>query len=107
MSNTDYQAAKVGVTTTASRTDRLDRHTQEGWQLIQTWDVATGADAEDIETSILRWWRDDLEAPEAMTPDDMPQGGYTETAPLVLVDLDETVARIQAEVDRLAAARPL
>jgi hypothetical protein len=32
----------------------------------------------------------------------MPQGGYTETASLVHVDLDETTARIQAEVDRLA-----
>jgi len=32
----------------------------------------------------------------------MPQGGYTETASLVLVDLDETVARIDAEVARLA-----
>ena len=33
------------------------------------------------------------------------QGGWTETAPLVLVDLDEMVARIQAEVDRITTAQ--
>ena len=36
-----------------------------------------------------------------MLAEDMLQGGYTETASLVYVDLDETVARIQAEVARL------
>jgi hypothetical protein len=31
----------------------------------------------------------------------MIYGGHTETAPTVFIDLDETTARIQAEVDRL------
>ena len=70
---------------------------------MRTWDVATGVQAINIEQSILRWWRDDLGAPYALTKDDMPQGGRTETASLLWVDIDDTLARIQSEMDRIAA----
>jgi hypothetical protein len=33
----------------------------------------------------------------------MPQGGWTETASLILVDIDETIARIDAEIARIGA----
>lgn len=55
-----------------------------------------------VEQSVRRWWRDVLGAPEAVTAEDMPQGGYTETASLFHVDLDETAARIDAEVNALS-----
>ena len=99
-----WQAAKVGVTTTASKTDRIAAHTARGWNLLGTWSVPTGADAEDIENTILDWWRDELDAPDAVPAADMPQGGWTETASLVLVDLDETIARIDAAVDIVSSA---
>ena len=99
--NADYQTVKVGVTTTLARKNRIATHHRESWQLVQTWDVSTGGDAYDIEQTILRWWRDGLGAPPAMQKADMPQGGWTETASLLWVDVDDTVARIQAEVDRL------
>jgi len=51
--------------------------------------------------------RNDFDAPEALAATDMPHGGWIETASLVLVDLDQTVARIQAEVDRLGAVGPV
>jgi len=96
----DFQALKVGVTSIDSA-DRVKRHVANGWVKVETWDVATGEDAVRVEQSILGWWRNDLGAPEVCTAADMPQGGWTETAPLLFVDLDETVARIQVEVDRL------
>jgi hypothetical protein len=51
---------------------------------------AKGEVAADIECDVLDWWRNELDAPDAVVPDDMPQGGWTETTSLVLVDLDDT-----------------
>ncbi len=73
----------------------------EGWRVVATWDLDTGDDAEVVEEGILEWWRNELGAPAAIVKDDMPQGGWTETASLLWVDIDATRARIQAEVDRL------
>lgn len=102
MSNSDFYAAKVGITTTAVKHSRVAQHERYGWRLVRTWDVLTGEDAAYIEQTILDWWRDVLGAPEGLGSDDTPQGGWTETASLVHVDLDETIERIDAEVGRLA-----
>ncbi len=99
--NNRWQALKVGITTTASKTDRILAHTKRGWSVLSTWSTATGADAWDVEQEILRWWRFDCETPQGIAPSEMPQGGWTETASLVYVGAVETAARIQAEVDSL------
>ena len=79
-----FQVLKIGVTTEAARRVRLDDHEHHGWSVVQTWATNDGADAELVETAVLRWWRFDLGAPEALQQDDMPQAGHTETAALIL-----------------------
>jgi hypothetical protein len=101
VTNAIENSLKVGITTSASRIDRVAEHESRGWELAGSWSVGTGDNAECVEQSIIRWWRDELDAPSALLKSVMPQGGHTEIASLVLVDLDETIARIQAEVDRL------
>lgn len=86
-----FQVLKIGVTTEAARRDRLDDHERHGWEVIHTWATDNGGDAETVETAVLRWWRFDLGAPEALQQDDMPQAGHTETAALVFVTVDDTV----------------
>jgi hypothetical protein len=87
-------AAKIGITGEDSKTDRLAQHEREGWVVVGAWDVAYGRQAEEIETGILRWWREELDAPRAVTADLMPQGGYTETVSLKKISLEETARRI-------------
>ena len=48
-----------------------------------------------VEDVILRFWREDLELPIAADPDEMPQGGWTETAPLQQTDLHVTIRLLE------------
>jgi hypothetical protein len=92
----DFYAVKIGITTSSARTSRVKEHQRFGWELVMSWDTATGLDAELIEQAVLSWWRKDKGAPAALDRMMMPSGGYTETASLVHVDVEETVARVQA-----------
>lgn len=42
------------------------------------------------------WWRDSLSLPFAAAQTDMPQGGFTETAPLSKVDVPLLWQRVDA-----------
>lgn len=89
-------AVKVGVSN--DRHNRLAKHRRQGGELIAAWNVATGAEAERIENAILfDFWRDECDAPEGCTPDELPDG-YTETAPSAWPGVEGTAARIEALV---------
>ncbi len=98
-------AVKVGVTTANAREDRLAAHGRDGWEELGRWNVASGDIAVEIERAVLSYWRNSLGAPQALTRDQMPRGGWSETASLLWVDVGETAARIQTDVDR-ANRRP-
>lgn len=93
LKRTDYFSAKIGISTPNSKTDRIAAHVKEGWQLVHSWRTATAIRAEEIEGKILRWWRFELEAPISMRREDM-KSGWTETASLLYVDIEETCKRI-------------
>jgi DNA-directed RNA polymerase subunit RPC12/RpoP len=96
--NDDWYALKIGITA-STRYSRIEQHEKHGWKSVATWPVATGDLAEQIENAVLLWWRVDLEAPVALTKEQMRQGGWSETASLMWVDVDHTVEY----VDRLVA----
>jgi len=58
-----------------------------------------------IEADVLGWWRGQLGLPSYLRPDQMPQGGWTETAAAGAIDLAATVARI-CELALLPGSRP-
>lgn len=96
-----YFAVKVGVTGLEAKEDRIRKHTARGWTALNTWTVANGTIAESVERAILRWWREDLGIPSAVPAADMPHGGWSETASLRWVDVEDTIARIDTLVDQL------
>ena len=91
MLNSSFATIKIGVTSTKARRRRIEAHTEHGWELVHTWSFDDAAQAELIETAVLWWWRKTLGAPIAMRPVDMPQAGYSETAALVHVTIEETI----------------
>ena len=101
MRHPDLFCLKVGVSTTAAKNVRVDTHAKTGWVTIGTWDTPTGDDAEHIEQQILGWWRNELGAPPALTKTEMPTGGWSETAALIHVDIDDTINRINRLVAEL------
>ena len=101
MRHPDLFCLKVGVSTTAAKQVRVDTHAKTGWVTIGTWDTPTGETAEQIEQQILGWWRNELGAPPALTKTEMPTGGWSETAALIHVDIDDTINRINQLVAEL------
>ena len=102
MLNADYQALKIGITTKESRTDRIHDHELKGWSLVQKWETESGLDAEIIETAVLKWWRQSLGAPQALTRSQMASGGHTETAALVYVGEQTTIELVDSLIEELS-----
>jgi hypothetical protein len=96
----DFFSVKVGITTPNSRTDRIAAHVKEGWQLVSTWKTTTAAEAEVIEDKTLEWWREVLDAPISMRQEDM-KSGWTETASLLYVSIEDTANYIDRLVSEL------
>jgi hypothetical protein len=96
----DYFSAKVGITTPNSKTDRVAAHVKEGWQLLATWKTHTATEAEVIEEKTLQWWRETLGAPISMRQEDM-KSGWTETASLLFVSIDDTTNFIEGLISEL------
>jgi hypothetical protein len=85
-------AIKVGVCGVG--TSRIAQHQRRGWTVVRSHTFATGRDALDAEQAVLRWWRRELLIPPAMQAEDMPGGGWTETATATGGVLEATLVRI-------------
>lgn len=94
VSNSKFDAAKIGVTRSIADKDRVREHLQRGWVLEQFWGFNDFMDAEALEGAILSWFRYDRKAPVACSPKQMPQGGYTETVRLQDIQLSEIISKI-------------
>jgi hypothetical protein len=94
-----FFSLKIGITATNSVKDRLAHHMRFGWEVESTWQVRDGFLAEEIEQSLIKYWRKVLGAPPSVLKEDMPQGGYTETASLLHVDIAETVSIVASLVE--------
>ena len=101
MKSTEFFALKIGITGddgTLLRKNRVKQHGDAGWELVAKWHVKQGSDAEDIESIVLAWWRVELAAPAAVSKSDMPQGGWTETASLLFVTVDDTINYVKSRI---------
>lgn len=87
VSHPQMNAAKVGITRAASNADRVGEHLKRGWKLESYWSFQNFGDAEATEGAILAWLRNDRCLPMACSPQQMPQGGHTETVPLSEIEL--------------------
>ena len=94
VSNSKFDAAKIGITRGISDKDRVREHLKRGWVLEHFWGFNDFRDAEAIEGNVLSWFRYDRKVPIACSPRQMPQGGYTETVRLQDIQLAEIIAQI-------------
>jgi hypothetical protein len=94
-----YEAFKVGIRNANSH--RIRNHSRHGWSVVQEWAFENGSIPPVIEADVLAWWRNDLAAPIACAPEQMPQAGYTETARFHDVSEEATQALVHILVARL------
>lgn len=89
-----HQALKIGVASEASKYDRIADHARHGWEMVRSWATPSGNHAAAIEQEVLRWWREEIGAPMALTKKEMPQGGWTETVSPLYVGVSASKERI-------------
>ncbi len=91
VTHTLYGATKIGITDADG--GRVTLHRRYGWEVV-TKLVVPGEVAQAVERGVLRWWRKDLCLPPYLGPQEMPQGGWTETVESCEIDVPETVRRM-------------
>jgi hypothetical protein len=96
MRSDSFFSLKIGITATNSVRDRVAHHQRFGWEVETTWQVRDGFLAEEIEQKLIKYWRQVLGAPPSVRKEDMPQGGYTETASLLHAELEETQSLVES-----------
>ena len=96
-------AVKVGIgVVVGDRFPRVAQHERNGWVResvwvgLRDWRVVQG-----VEREVLRSWRS-AGIEEGARPGDMPQGGWTETAPVSRVNLDELVGLVTVLIGDVA-----
>ncbi|MFF2678055.1 hypothetical protein ACFVRT_15900 [Arthrobacter koreensis] len=94
-----FGAVKVGVT--ASGSSRLKVFRRHGWQAVSIERFASGFQAMSVEREILDWWRNDLNLPAYVSPEDMPVGGSRETAELESMPVSIAVERLKNAAARM------
>jgi hypothetical protein len=93
----EFGAVKIGVGKDGG--DRVSKHARHGWTVLELWGGLTPQRAWDAEQMVLELWRS-LQIPHGVTREQMPQFGWTETAPLAMVDVEELVALISRTLKR-------
>ncbi|MFF1269184.1 hypothetical protein ACFVZE_25460 [Streptomyces anulatus] len=91
--NEQYAAVKVGISTRASRSSRLRAHMDHSWTVVGVVDRLNHRQAVVVERAAITWMRA-LSGP-ALIPEQMPQGGHTETAAADLVPPEELWGQVK------------
>ena len=97
ITNPELVAHKIGIGNDKTKNNRLKEHQRQGWLVYESMKVSTGEDAEILEKKVLVWLRREMMLPYFLLPEQMPQGGYSET-----VNAEEiTLPTIWAKVEEL------
>lgn len=93
----ERRAHKLGVM--GSETQRLRHHGREGWITYKTRNIPSGLEAYTIEQFVLNEIRNTLRLSMALSRDEMPQGGWTETVSADDIDLPSLWEIVRESVD--------
>jgi len=96
MENQKLNALKVGIA--GKHAKRIPEHKRKGWTLLEMLETPYGYQVWFAEGKVLEWLRADLRIEACLGPEDMPQGGFTETLPIGSVDPQEIWARVLVEI---------
>jgi hypothetical protein len=87
ITNEALHAHKVGISTSGIKQDRIESHVKHGWLLYRRMHFSLGNDAFLLEQATLKWLRQGLGLTGVLSPQEMPQGGWTETFSSDEIDL--------------------
>jgi hypothetical protein len=99
MQNQSLQSIKVGISNNDSNRNRIGNHQKNGWELLSKYEFQTGKEASDLENMVLKWLRKTKNLKAHLSPEFMPQGGYSETFDATEISQNEIDRFIQAKLN--------
>ena len=97
MYHSDFDSFKIGISNHDAKKNRVSDHKKNGWQPVKIYNFDTGKQSEICETDFFTWLRRVRLFQQHLLPEQMPQGGHTET-----VSADSiTALEIQNKVEEL------
>jgi hypothetical protein len=95
-----HNSFKVGIgnDNKRKRTDRLNKHILENWEVLGVWRFDIGLQAQDIEASVFNVLRKKYKFPIHLSKEEMPQGGWTETFSSELISASKVTALIEESI---------
>jgi hypothetical protein len=87
ISSSKFNAHKIGVAGATEHNQRLDKHRLNGWTIYKHKEFKTGEEAFAIEQEVLSWLINKRKLFPFVAPEDMPQGGSSETVDASEIDL--------------------
>lgn len=98
MINVSLQSIKVGISNNDSNQNRIVRHRKHGWELVSKYDFKTGKEAIKLENAVLQWLKKTKRLRMHLSPELMPQGGFSETFDSTEVSMSEIDGFIRAQL---------
>jgi hypothetical protein len=90
-----FGAHKIGVAGAAKHNERLDKHRSQGWKVYKHREFKVGEDAYNIEQNVIHWLFEKKGLPPYLAPEQMPQGGSSETVDASEIDLTTIWAKVE------------
>jgi hypothetical protein len=88
-------AHKIGVAGSAKHNQRLDKHRAQGWKVYKHREFKVGEDAFKIEQKVISWLLREKGLPPYLAPEQVPQGGSSETVDASEIDLPTIWAKVE------------
>jgi len=87
-------AHKIGVAGSDKRNQRLDKHRAQGWTVYKHREFKVGEDAYKIEQKVISWLLREKGLAPYLAPEQVPQGGSSETVDASEIDLPTLWAKV-------------
>jgi hypothetical protein len=95
ITHTELGAHKVGVAGAAKHNQRLAKHKAQGWSVYKHKEFHIGDDAFKIEQAVIKWLYEKKNLSPFLAPEQMPQGGSSETVDASEIDLPAIWAKVE------------
>jgi len=95
ITHAELGAHKVGVAGAAKHNQRLAKHKALGWSVYKHKEFHIGDDAFKIEQAVIKWLYEKKNLSPFLAPEQMPQGGSSETVDASEIDLTAIWAKVE------------
>lgn len=95
ITHSSLSAHKIGVAGAAKHNQRLEKHRAQGWRVYKHKEFHIGDDAFKIEQAVIKWLYEKKNLSPFLAPEQMPQGGSSETVDASEIDLSTIWAKVE------------